>query len=531
MAGLAAAFGSGAMTNSIMDLALSDVILAAGTNTTEAHPVVAHRIQEAVNRGARLIVIDPRPTALARRAHLWLQARPGSNVALLGAIARVIIEEGLADLNFIAERTENFEDFRESLLRPLPGGFSLAEAERLSGVPAGLIREAAQLYGQTRRGSIVYAMGVTQHSRGTDGVLALANLALLTGNLGRPGCGVFPLRGQNNVQGACDSGTLPDFLPGYRPAPGHPGLTLVEMNQAAREGRLKGMWIMGENPALSDPDSAEARRGLENLEFLVVSDLFLTETAVLADVVLPAASFAEKDGTFTNTERRVQLIRQVVLPPGQARTDLEAVAGVMLRLGMSPPGGPAEVFGELAAEAPILAGISHRRLGSIDGAAGLQWPCPAPDHPGTPILHREEFTRGKGRFHPLTIWPSAGQPDNDFPLTLTTGRNLYQYHTRSLSRRSELSGTMGEPYLEISPELAAAHRLSQGQAVRLVSRRGSIVTPVRIIERMPPNVVFMPFHYAEAAANLLTGEALDPASKMPELKVTAVRLECIIGSD
>lgn len=520
------------MTNPIEDLAYSEVILAVGTNTTEAHPVIFHRIREALTRrdcGSRLIVIDPRPTEMARRADLWLQPLPGSNVALLGALAGVIVDEGLANDEFIRNRTENFEAFRVSL-----ADFSPEEAERISGVPAEMIRSAARMYGSTRQGSIVYAMGVTQHSSGTDGVLALANLALLTGNVGRRGCGVYPLRGQNNVQGACDAGALPNYRPGYqplgdRPMSGRPGLTLVEMNQAAREGRLKAMWVMGENPALSDPDSGEARRGLEGLEFLAVSDLFPTETALLADVVFPAAAFAEKDGTFTNTERRVQLVRKAVDPPGEARSDLETIIGVMTRLGLNPPADSADVFDELARAAPILAGISHRRLQAPEAVAGIQWPCPSPDHPGTAVLHQDRFSRGKGRFHPVAHRLTPEQPDGKFPLILTTGRNLYQYHTGSLSRRSELAVVRGEPYVEISAELAAEKGISSGDRVRLVGRRGSLELSAAVVEGLVRNVVFVPFHYAEAAANRLTGEALDPISKMPELKVTPVRLECIIS--
>ena len=542
VAGLAATLGSGAMTNSIDEIDIQDAIFVTGSNTTETHPVIGTRIKRAVRRGARLVVADPRRIELAKSAEVYLPLKPGTNVALYNAMAAVILEEGLEDRAFVDARTEGFGEWAESVRSCTP-----ERAEEICGVDARDIRRAARIYAGAGAAGIYFAMGVTQHSTGTDGVMALSNLALVCGKLGRPGCGVNPLRGQNNVQGACDLGALPNVLPGYRKVsdpearaaaaavwgrepPPEPGLTVTEIVAAAEAGRVGFLYIMGENPLVSDPDIGHVREALQATEFLVVQDIFLTETAALADVVLPAACFAEKEGTFTNTERRVQRVRKAVQAPGQAREDLDILADLLERAGVSQADRTgAGVFAELASLAPQYAGMSWDRL----EAKGLQWPCPSPDHPGTPVLHTGRFTRGLGRFIPLEWKPPVEETDGDFPLILTTGRNLYQYHTRTMTGREEgLSRISGEAYAEIHTSLAARLGVRDGGRFRLVSRRGGIELAARVSEGIRPDTVFVPFHYAEAAANELTNTALDPIAKIPELKVCAVRAEALPpGSD
>ncbi len=535
VAGLAAAFGSGAMTNSIDEIAMADAIFVIGSNTTETHPVIALRVKEAVARGARLIVADPRRIDLAEIADLHLQHVPGTDVALLGGIMRVIVKQGLFDREFVASRTEGFEELARSL-EP----FTLEFVEGITGVPAGHIVRAARLYAEAGRGTILYTMGITQHTTGTDNVLAIANLAMLTGNVGREGTGVDPLRGQNNVQGACDMGALPNFLPGYQRVdddaararfeeawgadlPRKPGLTVVEMFSAATRGDIRAMYICGENPVISDPDANHVREALASLDFLVVQDIFLTETADLAHVVLPAASFAEKDGTFTNTERRVQYVAKAVEPPGQARSDWEIIADVSGRMGYRMEyRSSADLMDEAALLTPIYGGISHGRL----GRGGIQWPCPAPGHPGTRFLHAERFSRGLGKFSAMRFVPPEEIPDQEYPLVFTTGRVLYHYHTGSMTRRSSaLNWACPGPYVELDPATAARYGVADGDAVKLESRRGEIVARTRVTEGMRPMTAFMPFHFSEAAANILTNPALDAVAKIPELKVCAVRIE------
>jgi formate dehydrogenase major subunit len=537
--GLAKTMGSGAMTGSISDIDEAELIFVTGSNTTESHPVIGSRIKRAVANGAKLIVADPRRIELAAEAELFLQLKPGSNVALYNGMAAVLIAEGLVDSAFVAERTEGYEELASAL-----SSWSAEKASAITGVPPGDIRKAARLYAGAATAGIYYAMGVTQHSSGTDGVVALSNLALLAGQVGRPGTGIHPLRGQNNVQGACDSGCLPDVLPGYRkvtdPAaraeaaavwgrepPARPGLTATEIVDAVASGSLDFLYVMGENLALSDPDLRGTREALAKVGFLVVQDLFLTETAAYADLVLPAACFAEKEGTFTNTERRVQRVRKAVEPPSGAKTDLEILLALLERLGL-PGSSPdaASVFAELASLAPIYRGMSYSRL----EAEGLQWPCPEAGHPGTPRLHAERFTRGKGRLIAVDYRPSVELPDAEYPLVLTTGRILYQYHTRTMTGREPGLGRIaGKAFIEISPATAAGYGItSESGLVRLSSRRGTIEVKPRISERVADGVVFVPFHFAEAAANLLTNaEALDPEAKIPEYKVSAVRLERI----
>lgn len=536
VAGLALAFGSGAMTNSIDDLPRADVIFVIGSNTTECHPIIGAAIKRAAVQGdTTLIVADPRAIELTDYAAQHLRQKHGTDVALINAMMHVIIAEGLHDEEFIAARTEGFEEVRQAV-----APYDPATAARITGVPAEDIVAAARMYAQAPAASIVYSMGITQHATGTDNVLALANLVMLTGQVGRPGAGLNPLRGQNNVQGSCDMGALPIVFPGYQrvddeavrgkfgdawgvPLPDRPGLTLVEMIHAAAEGRVRAMFIMGENPMLSDPDSCHVEEGLRALDFLVVQDIFLTETAQLADVVLPATSYAEKEGTFVNTERRVQRVRKALEPPGEARLDWEIICDLARRMGYDMRyRDAAEIAAETAALTPIYGGITHDRLEE----GGLQWPCPAPGHPGTPILHTEQFTRGLGKFHPVEFIPPHEMPDDEYPLVLSTGRILEHFHTGSMTRRSEVLDTLvAAGVIEMHPQDAAELGVEDGDMVRVSSRRGCIDIAARVTDRVAPGSLFLAFHYAEAPANRLTISALDPVAKIPELKVCAVKVE------
>ncbi len=542
MAGLAATFGSGAMTNSINDITDAACILAIGTNTTEAHPVIGFEIKKAVRQGTKLIVANPRKIGLVRHADLWLKHRPGTDVPLLMGICRVIIEEGLMDSSFIQERTENFDDFKKSLRQ-----FNLELVEEITGVPGEKITEAARMYATHRPAAIFYAMGITQHSHGTDNVIAVANLAMLTGNIGTPGSGVNPLRGQNNVQGACDMGALPNVYPGYQPVMNpdikekfeaawgcslpatRPGLTITEIMDAAFQGKIKAMYILGENPVLSDAQAKHVEEALEKLEFLVVQDIFLTETARLAHIVLPGITFAEKDGTFTNTERRVQRVRKAIAPLNGARPDWWITCQIGQRMGSNGFNftNPSQIMDEIAQVTPSYGGISYSRLEK----GGLQWPCPTADHPGTPILHTEKFNRGKGKFTPLTYKPSAESPDKEYPLLLTTGRNLFHFHTGTMSRKVKgLNVFSNEELVEINPQDASALGITDGEKVRVVSRRGAVTAKIKVTDVSPVGVVFMTFHFAESPTNQLTNPALDPIAKIPEFKVSAVRIEKDGGS-
>ena len=532
--------GSGAMTNAIDEITGADVVFVIGSNTHEQHPLIARRVVRAVReRGARLIVADPRAIGLSGFAEVFIRQWPGTDVALLNGMMHVILHEGLADEAFIAERIEP-KSYEE--LQAVVAGYPPERAAEISGVPADDIRRAARLYGQAGKATILYAMGITQHTTGTDNVTSVANLAMLTGNVGRESTGVNPLRGQNNVQGACDLGGLPNVYPGYQPVtdeatrtkftrawgyapPPQVGLTVTEMVDAAGDG-IRGLYIMAENSLLSDPDINHVRAAFERFEFLVVQDIFLTETAQMADVVLPGASFAEKDGTFTNTERRVQRVRKAVDPPGEARADWEILCELGKRLQGWEYGSPAEIMEEIAALTPIYGGITYERL----GGRGLQWPCPSLDHPGTPYLHKDRFARGKGRFVPAEYRPPAEEPDDDYPLLLTTGRVLFHYHTGTMTRRSPtLTDQVNEAFVEIHPDDAARLGVASGDRVQVRSRRGEVELAAHVVETVPPGVVFMPFHFAEAPANALTHAALDPTAKIPEYKVCAVRLMRVEG--
>ncbi len=538
MAGLATTLGSGSMTNAIGEIAAmgpGDALCVIGSNTTECHPVMGLAMLEAKRRGAILVVIDPREIDLATRADVWLRLTPGTDVTLLSALARVILDEGLADEHFIAARTEGFEAFRQGL-----AAFAPEDAAGVCGLPAEAIRRAARLLGKAANAAFYYTMGVTQHVTGTDNVLAVSNLALATGNLGRPKTGVNPLRGQNNVQGSCDMGALPNVLTGYRPVsdaatraafeaawgvtlPAKPGMTIPKMLDAAHHGTLRAVYVFGENPMRSDPDVAHVAHCLKALDFLVVQDIFLTETAELADVVLPGASFTEKDGTFTNTERRVQRVRRAVEPVGHSRPDWMILAELLARLGRPERYPDAEaVFDEMRRLTPSHAGMTYARLEH----GGLQWPCPDETHPGTPILHVGRFARGLGRFVPLTARSRAEPPDDDYPLTLSTGRVSPHYHTGTMTRRCYgLAGAAPEELAEVHPDDAARYGIKDGGLMRLRTRRGEVAARARVTRRVPPGMVFMTFHFTESPANALTTAEADPVAGTPSFKACAVAIE------
>jgi formate dehydrogenase major subunit len=536
VAGLATAFGSGSMTNSIEEFETADVILVTGSNTTEMHPVISTFIKRAVrHNGTKLIVVDPRRIGLVDHAEIWLRQKPGSDVAWLNGMMNVIINEGLHEKEYIKERTEGFEE-----LKKMVSAYSPERVEEISGIPKDDLITAARLYAGAPAASIAYAMGITQHINGTDAVKSVANLAMLCGNVGIESGGVNPLRGQNNVQGACDVGALPNVYSGYqaitspenrkkmaeawsvKELPDQVGLTVVEMINGAAEGKVKGMYVMGENPMLSDPDLHHVEEGLRNLDFLVVQDIFLTETGRLADVILPAASFAEKDGTFSNTERSVQRVRKAVDPPGQAKQDWEITCEIATRMGYKMSySSPKAIFDEIAAVTPSYAGINYRRLEK----GGIQWPCPAKNHPGTKFLHKDRFVRGKGLFSAIEWIPPAESPDEEYPLMLTTGRILYQYHTGTMTRRSVgLSERSPECLIEVNAEDADKYKIKDGEVVRVSSRRGEIEAKVSVGSRTEAGTIFIPFHFYEAAANKLTIAALDPVAKIPEYKVCAVKM-------
>jgi formate dehydrogenase alpha subunit len=524
------------MTNSADDLLNAEVILVTGSNTTENHPIIGLKIREAVARGSKLLVFDPRRIQLSQIATVWARQRPGTDVAWINGLMHVIIRDGLVKTEFVKSRTEGIE-----AVEKLVAAYTPERVSEITGVPAELIVEAARLYATAERASIVYSMGITQHTTGVDNVRSLANLAMITGQIGRPGTGVNPLRGQSNVQGACDMGALPNYYPGYQQVADadarakfekawnvelsdNPGLTVTQMLPAALEGKIKALYIMGENPVLSDADVTHVVEALGKLEFLVVQDIFLTETAKLADVVLPASSYAERDGTYTNTERRVQLTKPVVVPPGQARRDREIICELATAVGYPMTyASTAEVDDEMRGLTPSYAGISHARL---EAGAQLHWPCPSEDHPGTPILHRENFTRGLGQFHPAEYQPAAEETDASFPIVLTTGRMLEHYHTGTMTRRSKgLHGLVPGPFVEVNGDDAKKIRVKDGDRVKVTSRRGSIVLPAKVGSKVDTGVLFIPFHFWEAAANVLTNPASDPIAGIPEFKVCAVRLE------
>jgi formate dehydrogenase alpha subunit len=534
--GLVQSFGSGAMTNSFGEFRDAGCIFAIGTNTTEAHPIISLEIKRAVDKGGKLIVANPREIDMVRWSHLWLQHNPGSDVALMMGMMRVIVDEKLLDQEFIDKRCENFDAFKKSLK-----DFDLDIVEKITGVPKDKIIEAARIYAVNKPSAILYAMGITQHSHGTDNVIATANLAMLTGNVGKPATGVNPLRGQNNVQGACDIGALPNVYPGYQavtdakvrekfekawggPLSPAAGMPVTEVVLAAARGEIKAMYLIGENPLLSEPDITHAEEALNKLDFLVVQDIFLSETAQLADVVLPGVSFAEKEGTFTNTERRVQRVRKAVEPVGESRADWLVTSQLAQKMGAKGFDfkNASQIMDEIASLTPSYGGMSYKRLEK----GGLQWPCPTPEHPGTPILHTMQFTRGKGQFIPLAYKPPMELPDKKYPLVLTTGRSLYHFHTGTMTRKVEgLNVLKRDGEVEMNPVDASKLGIAHGDRVKVASRRGEVVAKANVTEASPQGVVFMTFHFAESPANRLTNPALDPVAKIPEYKVCAVRVE------
>ena len=539
-AALSRSLGGASMTNPIEDIWQTDLFLVVGSNTTETHPVIAAMIKKRVRQGARMIVVDPRYTGMAEAATLWLRVRPGTDVFLLNAMARLVLEEGLFDRAYVEARTEGFQEWAESL-----GPYTLEAAQEITGVPQERIAEAARLYATTPRAGAYWAMGVTQHTKGTATAQALVNLALLTGKVGRAGAGLNPLRGQNNVQGAGDMGALPDVLPGYlkvadegarsryealwgAPLPKEPGLRMTEVYEAIPE--VEAIYLIGEDPVTSEPYQDHLKAKLEELPFLVVQDILENETTPFAHVVLPAASFLEKDGTFTNTDRRVQRVRKLLDPPGEARPDwwITQELGKRLARALGRPWtlyeGPEAIWEEVRRAIPeMMGGVSYARLEK----EGVRWPCPREDHPGEAVLFRERFNTpsGKARFFPAPYTPPAEAPSPDYPFTLSTGRVLFHWHGGTLSRNSELERAYPELKVEVNPLDAQRLGLADGEPVYVVSRRGRIRARAWVTERTPEGVVYAPFHFAEAPANRLTLNALDPTSRIPEYKVSAVRLE------
>ena len=525
------------MTNPISDIEESDVILITGSNTTENHPVLSSYVKRAVTfKGAKLLVVDPRKIPITRFATLWLRQNLGTDVVWINGMMHIIIKENLYDEKYVTSRTVGLDELKKTVEK-----FTPEYVEEITGIPKEQIVEAARLYAQAPAASILYAMGITQHISGTDNVKSLANLSMLCGNVGVRGGGVNPLRGQNNVQGACDVGGLPNVYTGYQQVgdlavrkrmekawgveglPEKPGLTLTEIMEKAHEGQVNALYIMGENPMVSDPNLNHARKSLENLDFLVVQDIFLTETARMAHVVLPSASFAEKEGTFTNTERKVQRVRKAVESPGEAREDWKIICDLSDKMGYPMNYENAQdIMREIAEVTPSYCGINYDRLEED----GIHWPCPATDHPGTPCLHIDEFTCGLGVFHAVEYRPPAELPDADYPLYLTTGRILFQYHTGTMTMKSEgLNELAPECFVEISVQDAEVYHIEEGDLLKIASRRGEIEAKARVAERAVEGTIFLPFHFAKAAANKLTNAALDPIAKIPEYKVCAVRVE------
>ena len=525
------------MTNDYKSIKEADVLFVIGSNTTETHPVIGSWFKEQARKGTKLIVCDPRKIELAERADLHIRQKSGTDVALINGIMHIIIRDQLYDESFVNERTENFEALKETVSTYTP-----EEVSGITGVPAELIEEAAKAYANGTNSAIYYTMGITQHTSGTNNVRTLANLAMLCGMIGRPGTGVNPLRGQNNVQGACDMGCLPNVVTGYQKVgdvavrekmkglwnnaeiPAETGLTVMKMMQAAGKGDIKALYIVGENPMVSDPDTTHVRHCLENLDLLVVQDIFLTETAQLADVVLPAACWAEKDGTFTNTTRTVQRIRKAVEAPGEARADWEIITDLACRLGAKWNfANASEIIDSIAECTPSYGGINFERLDK----GPLSWPCPQTDHPGTPILHTARFARpnGKGHFTPCEWKAPHEWPDENYPFLATTGRLLYHYHTGSMSRRSAPAEFIKELFIQVNPADAEKMDIQEGEMLKVTSRRGSVEGRAQITDRVPPEMVFLPFHFGEASANILTAAEIDPDSETPGYKISAVKVE------
>ncbi len=558
------------MSNSMDDVAAkAELFFIIGSNTTEQHPVFGTMIRRAIRkRGAKLIVADPRRIDITELATLHLRQQPGTDIALLNGLMYLILENGWEDKAFIAERCEDFDEFKKTVMQYPP-----EKVSEITGVSIEDLREAARLMNENRPMAVIWAMGITQHITGVRNVMDLANLQMLLGNMGKPGGGVNPLRGQNNVQGACDMGGLPNVFPAYQPvtnaealakfaaawgtmdgdAPSSEqpssivnglsskvGMTVTQMTPGVLEGKIKALYILGEDPAVSDPDSAHIRHSLEQLDFLLLQEIFPSETSKFADILLPGVSFAEKMGTFTNTERRVQMVRQAIPPLGEAKPDWWIIAEIakriiqnpeFRRLNMDAPyakwdyKNTSEIMDEINALTPSYAGITHARL---EAGERLQWPCPSKDHPGTPILHTKAFSRGKGKFMPIDFVPAPELPDDEYPFILSTGRVLYHWHSGNMTRRAKgIMQVYGQPLVELNPDDAARLGVNGKKTLRITSRRGSIVSEALVTERVPPGVVYANFHFPEASANELTIAELDPVSKIPEYKVCAVKVELV----
>jgi formate dehydrogenase alpha subunit len=552
VAGLAATFGSGAMSNSMDDIVENaSAMLIIGSNTSEQHPVFGTKIRQAVlQRGAKLVVADPRKIEITEFASVHLRQRPGTDVPLINGLMHIILDNGWQDQEFIQARTEGFEEFKTVVEQYTP-----QRVAEITGVPQEQLQQAAEILATHKPMAVMWAMGITQHIVGVRNVMSLANLQMLLGNMGVPGGGVNPLRGQNNVQGACDLGGLPNVYPGYQavtleasqkkfeqawgvPLSNQVGLTVTEVIPAAGEGKVKALYIMGEDPVVSDPDSGHIRHCLETCDFVLVQDIFPSETAAFADVLLPAVSWAEKDGTFTNTERRIQRVRKAIELEGEARPDWQIISDLAKRVlqggerqvqGGSHAGWdynhPSEIMDEIAALTPSYAGVNYERLERGDR---LQWPVKGYDQPGTPILHVGQFARGNGKFMPIEHIPPAEMPDDEYPMLLSTGRVLYHWHGGEMTRRSQgLMEIYGRSLVEINPQDADMMGLNGKKQVRVVSRRGSIEAQAWITDRVPPGMVFANFHFPQSSANELTIAALDPVAKIPEYKVCAVKVEAI----
>lgn len=535
--GMMETLGASAATNSIADLDLAKLIMVVGANPTESHPVVGTRIKQAHRKGVSLIVIDPRRTELARLADLHLQLEPGTNVALLNGMGHVIVQEGLLDEEFTRARTEGLDEWRQAVADCTP-----EKTERITGVPAPLIREAARRYASSGASLCAHGLGVTEHRWGSHGVIALVNLALATGNIARPGTGINPLRGQNNVQGASDVGCLPTYFSGYqslddpelsarhqqvtgRQLPKERGMKTPEMWDAALDGRLRALWIVGYDVAQTDPNLKKVHAALKRLEFLVVQDLFMSETAKFASLILPGASFLEKDGTFTNLERRIQRIRKAVDPPEDILPDWRVVCEVSGRMGYPMTyTHPSEIMDEIARLTPMFAGVSYDRL---EGHAGLQWPVPDGAHGGTPMMHRETFPKGKARFIAVDYLPPGEAANEEYPFVLTTGRILQHYNCGAQTRRTDILNLVDTDVLEMHPVDMDRLHLDDGEIVRLVSARGEALLPVARSERVLPRHLFTSFHFPASTVNELLSSSADESSKCPEYKVSAVRVEPI----
>ena len=528
------------MTNTIYDITHdSDCILLVGSNPEVAHPVLGMQVRQAVQNGTRLIVVDPRDIDLTKYADIHLKLKPGTNVAFANGMIHIFIEEDLVDEKFIAERTENFEALKETVKKYTP-----EYVADICQINADDLREAARMYAKADRAPIMYCLGVTEHHTGTEGVMSMSNMAMAVGKLGRPGCGVNPIRGQNNVQGACEMGASPNQFSGYQniDKPGvlekfekawgtdlnpNIGTKATDCFPKMISGEVKGLFIFGEDPVRTDPNTNHVIHALESLDFFVVDELFMTETAKLADVILPGRSYTEKEGTFSNTERRVQRVRKAIEIAGETKPDTWIFTEIMNRMGYPQPHlTPAEIMDEIASVTPSFGGISHARLDSEEvGGRGLQWPCPTADHPGTPIMHVGKFARGLGYFRPAEYTPSMELPDDEYPLTLITGRILYHYNACAMTDKTDgINEIAGESIIEINTEDANALGIENGEMVSVSSRRGEVKARADVSEKTRPGDVWMSFHFLEGGANWLTSDALDSISSTPEYKVCAVRV-------